>query len=85
MSVDSTDLEETIEGLMVYRNYTVVVQALGISGGDLTAEVIALTHSTPPPTPPTPRPTDIPLPPVTTVTIPVLIPDPREIDTGRVM
>jgi hypothetical protein len=85
-TLGSDELEFLIAELPPYTNYTIRVQALGTNGvlGDV-EEVINRTHSTIPAAPLTSPVTATPpdLPSTTMVT--VLIADPTQIRTGRVM
>ena len=93
VSVGSDVTEFLISGLPPYTNYTIHVQAVVMPSGsrvglfgDIDVEIVQRTTVAPTTAAvPTVQPTLSPLDPPTAQTIPYLIADPRQINTGRVM
>jgi hypothetical protein len=83
---ENDELEFLISELPPYTNYTIHVQALGTNRvlGDV-EEVMNRTHSTIPAAPLTPPVIATPLDPPSTTMATLIIADPTQIRTGRVM
>ena len=86
---DITTLQYDITGLTPFTHYAVHVQAVVMGesplDGDVLFEDVDRTHSAVPFAPPTVPPTATPTAPPSTALVTVLIGDPRQITTGRVM